>query len=282
VAKAASPLAAFVKQIKDDGKAKRSPGTALKKIIDDYCASGEFDQYLWEHRADMARYVEDHQSKRPGIFRGSAAGKCLQQQVYGIVGEPGIEPHRPARQLRALQNGTFVHIRYHMLFDALHEKGLVRTVAAEERRCSPEIELAGTIDRLINFEFDGNFICAVIDMKSIKSKYFMDLVEPQEDHTLQAHAYDFLDWNADFWMMLYEDKDTHDLKIYEAPYSDIVKQRLRNNYASMSQWITQYEAGVPFNERIKLPLNVKWCQYCPYQLPCLEEHPDLPKLQGKA
>jgi hypothetical protein len=289
-----SPLKALVKSIKVSDRATTTPSLALMKIVDDYCRSGRFDDYLRDHAADMARYAERDTRPREGLFRASAAGKCQQQQVFKIVQaraiaaakDAGVEPIalpedrilRPARQYRALQNGTFGHIRWHMLFDALHEEKLVETLAAEQTRYNEKYLVSGTIDRLIRFLFNGKSITAIIDFKTINQRGYDKLIKPQDDHLKQQHVYDFFGWKADLWMMLYEAKDQNEIKIFEANYSDITRVRLQKMYIDMRKWI---EAFYDEAARISLPLQTTYCKWCEFQSACLEENPNLPTIQEK-
>ena len=295
--KSTSGLAAIIGSIKADDKAKKSPSTYLRKVIDDYCVEEVFDPrrnrmttvfdlYISTHANDLKKYVDTAEDERKGRFRGSAAGKCPQQQAYDIVHREAptmLTPsavNRPARQMRALYNGTFGHIRWHMMFDALHERGLVRTLFAEDHRLNAELSMSGTIDRMIEFEFEEETLRAIVDFKTMKARYFDQLTGPNEDHMLQHHSYDELDYKADFWIMLYENKDTHELKIYDTPYSEVAKRKLRNRYEVMPVWIEQFKRGDI--QRINLPLVTNWCNYCPWQKQCAQEHPDLADQQARA
>jgi hypothetical protein len=279
LASKASALSKFVTEVKGGDKAKLSISKTLEKIIEDYCVSGEFDAWLEKHYSDAAKYLQpQHNAPRQGVFRASAAGKCIQQQCFKIVHEPETDVvTRPGRQNRALYNGTFSHARWHMLFDALHEKGLVITVAAEELRYDPALELSGTIDRVIELVFNGKTVRIVLDFKTIKRQYFEALYGPQADHTQQQHAYDFLKWGADVWIMMYECKDSHDLKIYDKPYDPEVLIDIREKYALALKWTDIYEENRKQGEHWlhkealpKLELNTDWCQYCPWQKRCAE------------
>jgi hypothetical protein len=275
-----SALAKFVTSVKGEDKAKSSIPKFLEKVISDFCLSGEFDAYLDTHADDMAKYLRKPDGPRPGLFRCSSAGKCAQAEVFQSVHEPPSDKvARPARQMRALHNGTFTHVRYHMLFDALHQYGIVRTLAAEEPRYEINWELSGSIDRLIEFEFDGKTTRAVVDFKSIKRQYFEALFEPKADHARQQHGYALLGWGADMWIMLYECKDSHDLKIYDRPYDDALTIELADRYTTAQQWIEDYTFIGPENsafpvELPRLVLNTDWCRYCEWQTRCLVLNPE--------
>jgi hypothetical protein len=277
-----SPLAAFVTSIKEETKAERSASATLRKIIDDYSMSGKFDAYLAAHKDDLATYVSDQSLPRRSRFRASQVGKCLQETAFKIAGFPEhrTSSKRPARQYRALHNGTFMHLRYHLMFDAMHEAGLVTTLYSEDLVYLDALDLSGTVDRVVEFPYLGKTIRAVLDFKSIKAAYFDALIKPETPHAKQQHAYDLFDkYHADVWLMVYENKDTHELKLYDFPYSDLTKQQIIRELRMVSEFVAQVANGIPIEDRIKLPLVVTWCRYCPYDPSCLLQHPDLREQQ---
>lgn len=265
-----SALMSLVSEIKSETKAERSASETLKKIIDDYCKTDEFRKYLQTHRAEAGDYLEDATTP-PGEYRyrASSAGKCLQAQAFKVVAKqlplPLDKVVRSAENQRALYNGTFMHMRYHMMFDALHEKGIVFTHAKEERHYDAESSVTGGIDRLIEFDYAGGRVSGVIDMKSIKSFNYGRLVQPEAAHEAQQACYRLLGFNADRWFMLYEDKDTHALKIYDLPYREGAVDDLRARYKRADEWI---EAYIQSNQLPKLELDTQWCNWCEYQTVC--------------
>jgi hypothetical protein len=263
-------LAKFIKTIKDEDKAKNDPGFALKQIIDDYCLSGRFDDYLKAHGGDLANFLHPETT---------SAGKCLQAQAFRALFKMkpdlgGTEPsivERPARQQRALDNGTMMHLRYHMMFDHLHELGLVQTLAGEQMRYNEELKVSGTIDRVVAYDVNRLPITAILDFKSSRHRYFDALVGPQDDHVLQQHCYRLFGFETRAWAMVYECKDEHDLKIYVRPYDENVLSVLQANYRRMDTWIDETLAG---REAEKLPLITDWCNYCEYRNVCDIVNPD--------
>jgi hypothetical protein len=278
--KKSSALSAFVKSIKSETKAERSPSATLAKIIEDYCASDRFDRFLDTMKSSLPEYISEHQT--PRLFTASAAGKCQQQQVFKAVRMPKTDKqNRPPRQFRALYNGTFSHLRWHIMFDALHYDGTVVTFEKEHRRFNDGLNLSGAIDRLIQFDYMGKPFKSVIDFKTIKSSDFVALRKPQWDHYLSQHAYSLLGYDSNGGMVLYENKDTQEIKVFDFPYDEVTTQRLRSMYANMERWVLQHRSEVPMNARELLPLIVKWCRYCEWQKACLVAHPDLPEQQNR-
>jgi hypothetical protein len=279
--KKGNPLKAFVDSLKAEDKAERTPSATLLKIIEDYSASDRFDQFVLTHRASLPDYISDHATS-PRPFRASAAGKCQQSQVYNAVKHPETDKiRRPPRQFRALYNGTFSHLRWHLMFDALHADGIVTTLAAEELHINDDLKLSGSIDRLIEFQYLEEPFRTILDFKTIRAQYWKDLIKPQWDHFMSAHAYKMLHFDAKNYMLLYENKDTQELKIYDFAFDEVTERRLSSMYFNMAMWRDQYLCRDPIEVRIKLPLIVRWCRYCPWQKACLEEHPDLHEQQQR-
>jgi hypothetical protein len=278
VSKPTSALSKFVGAVKGKTKAETSISKFLQHIIEEYTSSGGFDAYLDKHYEDAAKYLRPtHAGPRKGIFRASSAGKCMQAQVFGIVKEPQTDiVSRPPRQTRALWNGTFAHIRWHMLFDALNEKGVVKTLACEEQRYVQAQELSGSIDRLIQFVFNGKTVTACVDYKTIKRQYYDALYGPKEDNAWQQYAYNLMEWGADVWVMIYENKDSHDLKVYDREYDADKIEELKEKYRLGIQWVKSYKKKSK-EELPKLPLITEWCNWCEWQKRCLELNPDKEK-----
>jgi hypothetical protein len=279
--KPVSPLAKFTATIKSGDKAKRNPAEALVAMIDNYTASGLFDKYITEHAADVVRYLKP-ETKRPGRWRASAAGKCLQEQAFRVVDreKPGrfvSGPATTARRVetyRALDRGTMGHVIWHLTFDALDDLGQVDTLFAEDLRYYEEGKLSGTVDRVIEFAFDGEIIRAVIDFKTMKSTYFDPLLEPADDHEMQQMAYALFKYDATWWMMLYECKNTHKLKVYARRYDELKIDKVRSNLRKLNNWVDLVVAGAINDQLPRLPLITDWCRYCEWNKPCKVLNPD--------
>lgn len=265
----------LVAGIKAETKAETSASATLKKIIDDYLLTDAFRDYLATHREDAPKYLPE-QGDPPGRFRASSAGKCLQQQCFKAVAKLGVRVEaekivRPAKNARALLNGTFSHIRWHMIFDALHERKLVETLAFEVRSYNEQLQMTGAFDRLVRFPYGPRIITMLIDFKTIKSYGFANLTGAQPDHAAQQHAYELLNgYGADKWTMLYEDKDTQEIKIIEANYDPFVFDGLRKKYALGNAWVDAVVATKTIMGHSKLPLQTDWCNWCDYQKTCGE------------
>ena len=265
-------LKGLIDDIKAETKAELSPSNWLKKIVDDYLLEDTFKDYLFAHREDCAKYL-DEPGKAPGRFRASSAGSCLQQQAFKAVEKEGATLKltiitRPARNARALLNGTFGHIRWHMVFDALDALGRVKTLAAEVRQYDSVLQMTGAFDRFVQFEYAGTMLNVMVDFKTVKAYGFANLAGAEKSHKAQQHGYKLLNpqYDIDRWMMLYEDKDTQELKLFDYEYDELLLDLLRQRYKLANQWVHEYlwSEFVSF----KLPLDKQWCAWCPYQVPC--------------
>ena len=275
-----SPLARFTASIKATDKAKRNPAEALLHIIDEYTLSQQFDEYMTRHAADLVRYLKPERT-RPGRWRASAAGKCLQSQAFTTAEKlkPGrfkrslIPQQRNANTYRALANGTFTHIRWHFVFDALHEAGTVRTIVAEDLRVVENQRVSGTVDRVIEFDYGGEVIRAIIDFKSMKSTYFDPLVEPAPDHVLQVSSYALFSYGAKWYMLLYECKNTHKLKIYARKFDELVVAQVVENLRKLNNWTDLVLEGAIDDQLPRLPLITDWCRFCEWTEDCKKLNP---------
>lgn len=271
-----SKLARVVRRIKDDAKAQKTPSTLLKSIIDAYCVSGCFDDYLWQNRQNVMKYFSNPGEDRSENFRASAAGECAQAQAYTVLVKKGLmeerrDVPRPAKTMRALYNGTFFHVRCHMMFDALDHDGVIETLYAEKRFINKELSLGGTVDRGIALTFNEERIEANLDFKSMASKYFNELYKPSAANMAQQHAYHLLGARGTLWMMLYENKDTHEMMVFDFPYSEIELHRLKRQYDLINAWVANVENKTM--QTVTLPLITDWCNWCPFNADCLKDNP---------
>lgn len=294
-----SPLKRFVDDIKNADKASRTISNFLKSLIEEHSASESFDRYIDRHAKDARQYLERFNERpRMGMFRASSAGKCLQQQAfkaivasvnaivivdtppqmttvdeklvfiggeYNEVDVARSETSRKGRQYRALFNGTFAHVRWHMFFDYLDAQNIIKTIFKEELRYNEEFLVSGTCDRVIEFEFQKINYRAVVDFKTMKKEYFEKLVEPEEQHRDQQHVYDMMEYGADVWVMLYENKNDQDVKVYDKKYDPDTLMQLKSDYKKMRRWVEDVKAKrVPET----LPIETSYCNFCEFNSLC--------------
>jgi len=263
-------LADFAKEFKRQDRAQEDVSAYLGKVIDDYMVDPDrLDDYVSEHLDKVKLYFTKPDGITRQPYRASSAGKCLQQQAFKARDWPETDAvnRKPAQQ-RALSTGTFIGVRWHMVFDALHDLGLVETIAAEVRFSNPTLHLGGSPDRIIRVPIlDREPI--ILDFKTIKARYWEQLLAPQQAYIDQVHAYKLLmEGLSEYtqptrYCILYENKNTHELKIYDRPFEDAKLHQLRENYDMLEHW-----DGI----EPTLPLNTDWCIYCPWQKACKAIH----------
>jgi hypothetical protein len=289
--KVTSPvLKAALAAFRAEERAAMSATGTLNRIIDDYCRSRDFSEYTAKHTGTIAKYLAGGQQKRATRWRASAAGRCPQQQSYErlldetagrdlttptpeydwVATEPPMKP--TAR--RALSNGTYAHARWHMTFDALHERGDVQTLAAEEIRFNMDYSVSGTIDRLVTFDVNNAPFTILLDFKTIHNAAFKDLIGPEITHVKQMATYFFLEFPCDWGMLLYENKNTQAIKLIDVDKSNRQIKSLKDLWRLMGQWVDQMHQGVKLSQRVKLPIIQDWCTTCPYDKMCRVEHPN--------
>jgi hypothetical protein len=250
----------------------------VEKLLEDVAQSGdEFDAYLKANAAKLPGYFAPDNVERSVLFRASSAGTCWQAQVYKAAGVPESNVvKRPGKQLRALHNGTFTHARYHMYFEFLQSKGLLKIIAAEEMRENAEFQLSGTVDCVIEIKWLEKTLRFVVDFKSIKAKYFQELLwspqgpgGPKKEHEAQQAKYDILGWGADGWMMIYEEKDSHEVKVFAKAYNQGLITKIKGEHAAAIAWVAAREGKLPLPPIV---LDRKWCSYCEWKKTCTKEN----------
>jgi hypothetical protein len=263
-------LADFAKEFKRQDRAQEDVSAYLSKTIDDYMADPDrLDDYVADHLDKVKLYFTKPDGITRQPYRASAAGKCLQQQAFKARDWPETNVvNRKSAQQRALSAGTFIGVRWHMVFDALHDLGLVETIAAEVRFANPALQLSGSPDRIIRVPIlDREPI--ILDFKTIKARYWEQLLGPQQAYIDQVHAYKLLMTGLSEYTqptrycILYENKNTHELKIYDRPFESATLEHLRENYTALENWDGKDDS---------LSLNTDWCMFCPWQKACKEIH----------
>lgn len=140
-------------------------------------------------------------------------------------------------------------------------------------RIDKERKLSGTVDRVIQYEFEGKQITVVLDFKSMKDSYWNPLLQPTAENELQQCAYDILGYKADFFGLLYENKDNHRLKIYIREYNGEKVSEVYDNLRKLNNWTDLVLAGAIDDQLPPLPLITTWCQFCPWTEACKKLNP---------
>lgn len=143
---------------------------------------------------------------RRGSFSASGLGSCPRQQQFTWIGLQKLK--QSAQRMAVLANGTFVHLR-------LQAAGLSAGWLAQAEVPVPEnvTGLKGTLDGVC---VEGE----VAELKSINGRAFRFVQEaPKDEHIFQAETY-MVTTGAEKAVILYENKDTQDLKEHVLHHDD--------------------------------------------------------------
>lgn len=190
-----------------------------------------------------------NKKKRGDYFYITDAGKCPRQLYFQFKGVPKkeLEP----RILRIFDHGDYTHMRIMSILFAL---GIVR--AAEIKIPAEEI-ISGRADAIIGFEGKPY----VLDIKSIASFGFQKLNEPKDEHIKQLQLYLHY-FKIPQGILLYENKDTQELKEFLIRYDPKLVQGLLEEFEALRE---QIKKDIIPMIPAKLGGWPRWpCQYCEY------------------
>jgi len=138
-----------------------------------------------------------------------------------------------SQRLRVFDNGHDVHKR---IQNYLRELGILREVECPvENR---EYEIKGHADGVL--EIDGKK--GVLEIKSINSRGFYGLLEPDERHLIQANVYMFC-LGIPRGVILYENKDNQDLREFLVTQDPKVIQPVLEKIKLVQSWISTGRVG---------------------------------------
>lgn len=277
--------------VKYEEASEATAATWLDKLINEGLEKN-FQDYYCSHDLDMQRKYMPATAhmKRESRFRASKAGECPQKQAYTAFFESGVvnpmdrvtEKPEPARKRLIGYIGTWHHTFWHCFFDYLEHLKLVTTLASEEMRYDKGLNLSGTIDRLIQFEYCGEQRKVILDFKTIRPEAYND--PPSDQYVKQQHAYFLLGFQADAAMILYEDKGHQFTRCVDIPRYEPMIEMLRDQYAMMNTWVDQmiayhktHDPKFGVKERIKLPVLTDQCPGCQFKREGCHtvEHPEI-------
>lgn len=168
-------------------------------------------------------YLESKETrKRDGKFHISELAKSKRILYDEFTDDDAAE--KPAPQLkRIFENGNFVHQRYYKYFA---EMGILRAV---EIKAIDDDLFAGTADCILS---DNSGVIWLVDIKSCNSWVFKKLKEMKPAHKLQILGYMHF-MNINQGMVLYENKDDQDIKIFKIFLDDENSSLIKQKIASL-------------------------------------------------
>jgi CRISPR-associated protein Cas4 len=202
----------------------------IKELIDELYKAKQ------DSRDKLAFYITD-------------AGKCPRAVWFSLKKYPKKEID--ARVMRIFEHGNHTHMR---IMSVLYSLGLV---TASEITIPENQMIHGRADAIINVK--GQLY--VLEIKSINSTKFRK-DEPDIDHVKQLQLYMFF-FNIKKGIILYENKDTQDLKEFILDYDEGLVKKL---FADFNQLKEKVEKNVV----PEIPEDIEdWrCEYCPYIESC--------------
>ena len=191
---------------------------------------------------------------RNGKLYISDVAKCPRQLYFEFKGSKPRK-RKPEAQ-RALENGDRFH---HRMMAALYACNDIEVVTSEVDIPVNDL-LGGRADAIVAID-SQNF---VLELKSIGSYGFKLLDEPKQEHIHQLQLYMHF-FNIPKGILLYENKDNHQLKEFEVEYDPDIAESLIAELQKVMGYIQADEMPPKQN----LTRNQEWrCGYCGYRSKC--------------
>lgn len=211
-------------------------------------------------------YKERREAKNQEHFYISDAGKCLRAVYFSMKGFPRKE--KDARVLRIFDRGDITHQR---LMRALFGVPEVKVIASEIDMPAKEL-IHGRADAVISI---GDKLY-VVDFKSSNDFRFQKLEIPELSHQQQIQLYMHF-FKIPQSIILYENKNTQDLKEFEVKYNYKLCKKILSDFENLKEQYLDQDIVPP------IPLNIKttreaaseiekkfpWeCRYCDFRKEC--------------
>ena len=195
-------------------------------------------------------YLDRQKDKEQHHFYITDAGKCPRQTFFKFKGYPRKEPE--ARILRVFEHGDYTHMK---IMSTLFSLGIVR--AAEIKIPSEEI-ISGRADAIVGIEGKPY----VLEIKSSSQFKFTKLNAPEPDHLKQVQLYMHY-FKVPQAILLYEDKNTQDLKEFIVQYDPDLVQEVLKDFEILKEQLDK-------NIIPPVPKDIEsWrCDYCEYWEEC--------------
>lgn len=195
-------------------------------------------------------YQDSFEERERSYFYVSDVGKCPRALYFHFKNAPREKPD--PRVLRVFDQGDYIHMR---LMSVLFGLGIVRAV---EIRMPPNDLIHGRADAIISLDNKPY----VVELKSSAGFKFRRMNEPQADHVKQIQLYMHY-FEVPRGILLYENKDTQELKDFLVEYEADLTEELISNFQFLREQIEK--DIIP-----EIPENIEaWrCRYCEYRTGC--------------
>ena len=196
-------------------------------------------------------YLEQQRNKEQTHFYVTDAGKCPRAIFFKFKNAPRakLDP----RILRIFERGEHFHRN---IFNILYR---LRIGVTTEVPIPSQEMISGRADAIISVNGENY----VLDIKSINSMIFRNLVKPKEENVYQIQLYLHY-FNIGKGILLYIDKDQQDMKEFLVNYDPALVKLLIKNFENLKVKIDK--DIVP--SRISGWPNNWQCQYCQFREIC--------------
>ena len=196
-------------------------------------------------------YLENQKNKEQTRFYITDAGKCPRAVFFKFKNAPR-EP-MDARIMRIFEHGENIH---RSIFNILYRLRL--GVVTEIPIPSQEI-ISGRADAILCIG-NENY---VLDIKSMNSMIFRNLLAPKEENVFQIQLYLHF-FNIKKGILLYIDKDRQEMKEFFVDYDEALCKDLLDKFYALKDKVEKNE--VP-EKLADFPRNWQ-CNYCAFKDTC--------------
>lgn len=234
-----------------------------------------------EHQNRLAVCERDYSYFHPSEFYQCV--RKLAYKYYGVAVNCDIKPDLQ----RVFDNGDYMHLRYNTYFENLgilygvwkcknplcgmeygknEQYGVIKPTencscgCKEYRYVEKEVEnkermIRGHIDGILKVSGDFH----VIDYKSMHTNLFSKLQQPLDKHIIQIQIYLWL-LGLTSGFLLYENKDSQKIKIYEVDYNKDLITKIENRLKLLKDIVLNKK--LPKRPFDKDSSKCKTCEYC--------------------
>jgi CRISPR/Cas system-associated exonuclease Cas4 (RecB family) len=198
-------------------------------------------------------YLDKQKDKEQHHFYITDAGKCPRAIFFKFKNVPreAIEPN----VLRMFDHGDHIH---NLIMKPLLSIKEIHVVASEVN-IPPQELVSGRADAIIS---DGKNLY-VLDIKSINSLIFKNLIEPKEENVNQVQLYLHF-FKVPKGILLYVSKDNQQLKEFVIDYD---RELALSLLAGLTDLKTKINSDI-IPDRIPTYLEDWQCQYCQFKEIC--------------
>jgi len=223
--------------------------------VPDALLNGEKDNMLKEL---IEKYYQDKRTEKDKVkFYISDAGKCARQIFFKFKKAPRAEME--PRLLRIFEHGDIVHQK---LVRTLESLSVIESV---EIPIHPREDISGRVDAIVSIEGERY----LVDFKSINSSILRGMEEPKQEHVFQIQLYLHF-FNIKKGILLYEGKDTLELKEFPINYDENLAKQLLKEFEELKQNLLK---NIIPDRLIDYPENWQ-CTYCQFREICDITGPD--------